>query len=191
MKKNLAIGLSMLIFLHSCTYGNYASSQYTPITESNCEQKASDMHLFFKDEPLDFKYYKIGLVEAQAGQFSRNSLVLDYLKNEAWQNCANAIIHLDDDFRLRESGYLFEDEEDEDLYDAKVYKGIAVYIEKDSAFYEKYGKGTTMSFTETVNQDLSVQEKNSKTAVAVVLISMGFAGILYMLFTNDVAEESY
>lgn len=175
--KNTFFCTIYLAFLSSCmvTYGDNNYSRITKVNEIECVDKAERMYLFFEGEPIDYTYERIGLVEANGNRFTSNDLVMDYLKYEAWNACANAIINIKRDFKTREEGSMLDDEDDTDFYDATVYSGLAVRIDTDTEFISKYGNGLDTSFRQAVANDMNqqIKESNTQATASVVLLVLG------------------
>jgi hypothetical protein len=146
-------------FVTSCfvTYGDRTSSNITRLTQDTCKLPAKHVLLFFDGEPIDFKYDKIGLVEAEGAENVSNEKVLDYLKYEAWKNCADAIIKVKPGYKDREQGTLF-DKDSERVYASKVFSGLAVRIQRDSTYKEHIDT----AFVSRVRKD--DEQANKKTS---------------------------
>lgn len=169
--------------LYGCavTYGDYTSNQYTQIQPNDCSEKASSIYLFYEGEQLDFDYVKIGEVETEGEEYARNSEVLDYIKYEAWRNCANGLINIRDGYKDREQGYLFDfDSDSEEIYSSKYYHAIAVKIKVDSIFLEKYGNGVDTSFISNVEKYKEEQDKRTSNQFAASFIG-GILGVILIL----------
>lgn len=136
--KNPLIVLSISIIITSClAYGNDASSQYSVLRKESCDETPTELYLFFEGEQLDFSYEKLGLIEIQGAQYDSNQQLLALLKKEAANNCANGIIKIDQSFRDRTEGIVFASETEE-TYSSKVLTGIAVSIDENKVFLQKY-----------------------------------------------------
>lgn len=185
--KNIALSFVSLVLLPSCvvTYGEDNFSRITRVNEIECNEKADRMYLFFEGEPIDYTYERIGLVEANGDQYTKDEVVLDYLKYEAWNACANAIININRDFKTREEGYVLDNKDDIDLYDATVFSGLAVRIHTDSAFVAKYGTGLDTSFKQAVVEDTNqrIKEANRLGTIYTVSIVLGLI-LMAMIFSG-------
>ncbi|MEN7550623.1 hypothetical protein AAG747_22075 [Rapidithrix thailandica] len=137
----------------------------------NCDKKADNIYLFFEGEYLDFQYRKIGLIEAKGDRYAGSTELLNFLKYEAWKNCANGIIHISDNYVSREEGMLFSESSREE-YTAKTYNGIAVEITMDSAFLAKYGNEVDTAFVGYIREELADQEKEYKSDVTISVVGV-------------------
>lgn len=185
-KINLGLLLiSVSIISQSCfTYGEFTQSQYTSVTNSsNCQNKPSTMHLFFESEQPNTSYKKIGIVEAQGREFASYEEVLDHLKYQAWQNCANALLHIRSGYTDRVQGIVSPNEYIEEVYTSKYFEAVAVKINVDDSFIQQYGYGEDMSFINRVQKDHQI--KNQQTNMEIVgSAAIGIFTILD-LFVND------
>ena len=165
--------MACLTLFQSClmTYGDYMHNTYTPLEKAVNVQKSNKIYLFFNGEPIDFKYKKLGLIECQGYEYAKHSAILDHLKYQAWRNNANAIINISDGLNPRETGYLFDSTPN--VYQAKVFKGIAVSIDIDSAFIAKYGNNVDTSFIANVQwANLQHGEKQESQFVISILATI-------------------
>ena len=93
MKPLAYLHLSCLLLLSAaCLAQDGIKTQYAPIQQDSCPQGSDRMYLFFEGEPIDYTYKKLGIVEAEAGNSVSTWQMLNCLKYEAWNNCANAVI---------------------------------------------------------------------------------------------------
>jgi hypothetical protein len=168
--RTILIFLFISITCNSClvSYGDYLSTEYTPINPAQCEPTPGNVYLFFEDEDLDFEYTRLGHVEAIGERFSDNQEILENLKYTAWENCANGVIQIKKGSRYRREGMGLTNTEEDIVYDANTFHGIAVQIETDSAFLAKYGSLTQATFVANIRQR---QEKEKKQAQSQVIMS--------------------
>ncbi|WPP49372.1 hypothetical protein [Catalinimonas niigatensis] len=181
--KNVILGFVSFFMLTSCivTHDNFSS--ITRVNDIACSEKADRIYLFFEGEPIDYTYERIGLVEANGNKYTEDEVVLDYLKYEAWNACANAIINIRRDFKTKEEGTLLNDNDDVDLYDVTVFSGLAVRIHTDSAFVSKYGTGLDTSFRQNVAEDTNrrIKEANNLSTVYIVTMVLGIIMMVAIL----------
>lgn len=146
-------------------------TEYTPIQPHDCEGMSKRVDLFFEGEPIDFSYSKLGMIEVSGNADTNNERFLDRLKYEASNQCANGIIAISNQF-IRSDEYP----------DRRVFQGIAVAIQMDSAFtYSKILHQPDTSFIQRVElQDLetkrSMQEAQSVSAVVLI-----FGGLIALI----------
>ena len=176
---------AVAVSLTSCfvTYGDTTDASYTVLDQEPCYRNAEQMYLFFEGENIDFNYKKVGIVTVEGRQYASDAEILDHLKYQAWQNCANGIIGISENYKERSEGVLFS-EETEEYYSAKVYSGIAVSIEVNDAFVEQYGFGSDTTFVKYVVAENEHQAERSGRqwtasligAIAVVILTFVIAG---------------
>lgn len=165
MKNNLNLVYLILastftLLLQSCavTYGDETNSRIMKFENTTCGDKPDRVYLFFEGEKVDFEYQKIGLIEVEGNDNAYDDKLINHLKYQAWQNCADAIIGIETDYKSRESGQLF-DRSNARQYSSKVMSGIAVKVKKDSAFNSKYRVPADTSFVDFVKKE---QEDNNE-----------------------------
>ena len=83
-------------------------------------------------------------MQIDGGNTDSKQDVLNRLKYSAWKNCANGIINISNSYSVREEGELFDD--DKAYYQSNNYSGIAVQIDIDEDFINKYGNGINLNF---------------------------------------------
>lgn len=194
--------------LSSCAvrYGNKTMNSYGKIAEAQKKEYADFVLIFMEGEELDFKYTKLGLVEATGKQYASLNEVMHSMKHRAWLNYANAIIMVKSDKILRKEGqnYLFSDEYDSETnYTATHLSGIAVQIEIDSAFIAKYGAEKDPVWLEMKNNYLTPtqidslkQSENSKKKPfgqrvlegLLIVAFVGFIGVAAIYYTLNNSE---
>ena len=189
MKKLIKMFLFLapsILLLKGCfvSYGDYTSSQisYLENTGVNCENRAPKIHVFFEGEMLDFKYRKIGIVEAEGDEYAGPNEVLNHLKYEAWKSCGNGLINVNSSFKDREQGYLFDFDSDlTETYSSRYYSAIAVKIDTDSAFLEKYGSGVDTTFVTTVRKERDESVKQTSNQIALSIITTVILSIVLII----------
>lgn len=172
--------LSFLTLLgQSCsvTRGDHTYSTYTKInTQKTCKTKAPHVYLFHEGEETDFDYTKLGEVEAHGGDYASNREVLDCLKLKAWSNCANGLIQIKSGYKTR-TKILGNNPDSTENYNSKYYSALAVDIEMDSTFIEKYGMHQDTSFVKNVSAD-KLQRKQSKRFATAISVFFGTLGLV-------------
>lgn len=165
------------IYLFAAGCKSYLPHQAnTSIIKSNqkpCATKSTEVKVFMAIEEIKFKYHQIGVVEFHSNYNAHKEAKIDYLKNEAWMNCADAIINISSDYKY----------------------GVAVKIIKDKDFYQNYQSQTDTSFAAYVKKDQAYLHDNfsdtpsekvaSETIMATILL---FGGIMLLPFL--VANEN-
>lgn len=171
MRNMLYLAL-MGFFFTGCamTRGDYIKSEYTQLNEVECQEPQPQMYLFFEGEPLDFDYTRLGHVEAIGDRYADNDEVLDHLKYEARENCANGIINIRKGIRDRTEGVGLSAENDRP-YDAHTFHGVAVQIDTDTTFLKKYGDQTDTTYIEEVETTLEKERKQTGTQVVVSILT--------------------
>ena len=143
MKKSLLLLLMAPVLQGCLVYGGNTQSQFAAINKIECTQPSQELYIFTEGESIEFDYVNIGMIEVQGGEFASLEEVFEALKNEAKRNCANAIIHIKQSTTVRETGVVFDDPSEEDLYTSSVLTGIAIKVEIDEHFREKYASRLT------------------------------------------------
>lgn len=173
----------IISLLSSCavTYGNRISSSFTKLTSDSCKAKSNNVRLFFENEKVNFEYEKIGYVEVIGHEHSTNNEIFDYLKYEAWSNCANAVININSSFKERESGTLLSSEKSKNKYSAKVFNGLAVRIINDTS---QVSNGTL--FIKNVKKDY--EESNKETSDELGFSIIGAMAIVFVAILLSVKK---
>jgi len=120
--------------MQSClvTYGDYSSSSYTPTTSDEYKNVSGKIDIYFDGVDVEKEYIQIGYVEVVGEEYASNEKLIAYLKFEAYQKGADALMGVKKMFKDREEGYLFDNENTE-IYAAPVFSGIAIkYTGEDS-----------------------------------------------------------
>ena|GEM_PF-3564235 len=123
----VAVLITILYFFHGCavSYGNYNTTSYTPLTSQRFKNSSGKIDLYFEGTSLSRSYLQIGFIEVVGKKDASNEMLIDYLKNEAYQKGADAVMNVKKMFKNRETGLLFDQENAED-YSAPVFTGIAI-----------------------------------------------------------------
>jgi hypothetical protein len=177
---------ALLPLLSSClvSYGDTTSSSIVADAPAPCTRRADRVQLFYDGEPVNFRYERVGLVEAQGEQFASNDKVMDFLRYKAWHNCADAIIAVRKNYKDRTSGTLFDSSENETNYSAPVFSGIAVRIVRDSTFEALYPSVPDTSFVSRVRGQVRKDIKRSDNQLMGSLLMLGIgsmAGVVYYI----------
>lgn len=172
-------------FLTSClvTYGDYNTSQITNLSTVRCDSLPANVHLFFEGETINFDYEQVGFIEATGKKYASDQEVLNHLRYEAWQNCADGIVGIKKVYRGREQGTLFNDASEE-TYEAPVFTGLAVRIKRDSMFVAKYGHRTDTTFITQVRKERTKESNKTSNqftfsilgTLAVVIFALVYVG---------------
>lgn len=169
------------------TYGDYTTSKYSCIQSNTNLTYANSIYTFYLGEELDFSYIRLGEVEAHGDKYATDKEIKDKLMYQAWMHGANGIINIQSDYKEREEGYLF-DEESVNYYSSKYYQGIAVKIDTDSYFVEKYGQGIDTSFVKNVEEyNKNVSNKSENQLVGSVFATL--AGVFIAVIANSQNPE--
>lgn len=170
----------MAFILAGCvSYGENTRSSLVSFNEIECDNKSSTLYLFVEGESIDFEYEKIGLIEVKSGQFASSDEAFDELKYQAWKNCANGIINIEQSSTLRETGTTFVD--NEEVYSSYVLTGVAVHIDEDDDFMAANEKNrVSLDFVEKVEnrKNKELKEANTEGALSVIAIIAGAIAIL-------------
>jgi len=166
----LLLGAAQLLSSCLVSYGDHTTSEFSRLETIECAEKPQSMHLFFENETLDFEYRKVGTVEASGGDYDSNEDVLNHLKFQAWNNCANGLILVSSGYQDREKGYLF-DSEDPEYYSSKYYHAVAVQINTDSVFLARHGAGDDLSFADQVLADYVEQANQTSDEVGLSIFA--------------------
>lgn len=133
---------SIYLFASSCqSYIPFQNTtSITKTTNEPCIFKSTEVKIFRAGEEIKFKYDEIGVVEFHANYEAEPEAKIDYLKNKAWENCADAIINISSDYNY----------------------GIAVKMIKDKAFFENYTVVPDTSFTSYVKMDQNYLDQSNR-----------------------------
>lgn len=170
------------IILHGCamTYGTTNKTQYTQIRQNNNSEKAKYIYLFYEGEKLNFDYIKIGEIETDGEKYANNSEILDHIKYEAWKHNANGLINIKSGYRSRTQGRILSD--DEEVYQSKYYKAIAVNIKTDSTFLAKYGSPVDTTFVSKFEKYKKQKSKESQDEFTFSIIGGFIAFALFLIY---------
>jgi hypothetical protein len=183
--KQTILALMIAVIVSGClvNVGGNTRSTFTKLDSIPCSQKPEKVYLFFENEAIDFEYQKIGLVSVEGGIAASETDVLDRLKFEARNVCANAVIQVAGKQIERTESKLFDSSTNE-KYNAIKYYGIAVKIKVDEKFLAKYGGGVDLKFVDNVNAD-SQRASNAfenQCALSVISILVGLVvGVILIL----------
>lgn len=133
---------SIYLFASSCQnyipYQNITS--ITKTTEEPCLFKSTEVKIFRAGEEIKFKYDEIGMVEFISNYQALPEAKIEYLKNKAWENCADAIINISPDCSY----------------------GTAVKMIKDKDFFTNYSLSPDTSFASYVEEDLNYLDQSNR-----------------------------
>lgn len=122
--------LCLFFTLVSCAGVNVLSgSQMISESKFECTQKSDTLNFLFLGEKVDFEYERIGLLRVEGEQLTSGDRILDQLKYQAWNNCADALINITVD-----SGINSSMNQTGNIRTSNTFTGLAVRIVKDSTF---------------------------------------------------------
>ena len=179
------IVLFNLVFLATgclVKYGNMQSSSFVATADSSYTNISGRVELFFEGVIPEKEYEQIGYVEATGNSVSSNEEVLNFLRYEAYKNGADAVINVKKQFKGREEGYLFDDENVQ-YYDATVFGGTAIRYIENTVLAEPVSE-KDLNFVKYVE---NVNSKNEKEVSNQVFISVfiGILSIIAVLIKNN------
>ena len=181
MKKSELLLLAFAAIITGCvSYGGTTRSSFSAFSQEDCSEKTRELFVFMESEQVAFEYERIGLIEVQGGEFTSLDEVMNEMKYEAWNNCANAIINVSHSNAIRESGTTFV-EESETLYSAKVLTGLAVRIDLTDEFKAAHSsKAVSLDFIEKVDTRRTKETKTANTQVTASIIA-GVVGLIVII----------
>ena len=197
-RASMSMFLSGILLLNSCTVGNTVVSNGYANRENVCTEDIHHVYEFYDFEKIDFDYKKIGVVEVLGSEDSSTPELLAHLKEKAYQQCANGIIGIQTSREQRHTANFFEAVSDNDddpynYYMATRMEAIAVAIDQDSTFYEKYGRRKDLSFLDTVYGTRKTEQKEHKREVNTTVFTafiLAFVGIVAVVASKDDANDN-
>ena len=178
-----------LLLLAGCVTQN--TGQFARLSNVPCLEKPNHVHLFFGGETIDFDYEKVGFVEAGGEGQDSNATTLNYLKYQAWQHCADAVIQVEKNYKYREES---SSDRSGGVYSDAVFTGVAVKVQRDSAFIAKYERRTDTTFAAFVRKEQlrnekyrPVQPQNGKQRSAGA--RMAGVGVFFLLLVTLAAAQ--
>lgn len=180
----LLITATLNLSLHSCVTVPRQSfavpyTQFHNLEDVEFEYRTDYVLLFFEGEKIDFEYTRIGIIETEGKTTNTNTDVVNFMKYNAWDMGADAIINVKDNYRVRET-HFSEGEVIRSIYDVKVYSGLAVRIHNDSAFYARYSTPADTSFIDYVESRLIINEENKEKSDSIERLRT-FGAILLLI----------
>jgi hypothetical protein len=189
IKKATLLFLSMWLLTLACTTYVFGQTNYTFVqyqhtklednintTESQC------VGLQFLNEPLNFDYKRVGLVEVTSYIGMSEELLIDYLKREALKINANYIINVERIIVNRKYGT----GENTIYHTVPQYKGIAVFTTDERVVDVCC---TDMGFLNRANKHenemLAKKEENSKTTFGSIIGGIIVSIIIAILIPNE------
>jgi len=133
MKSFFKHGILYMVFFLGCSYGFSIRSTVARISEEKYEPHTGPIDVFFEDTKPEKGYIQIALIELKGGRSydeSSSDVLLKKMKEEAQKLGADAVINVKVAPMIREGGYLFDEEEDEQ-YSTIFMTGIAVKYQTD------------------------------------------------------------
>lgn len=88
---------------------------------------------------MNFKYTKLGIVEFSANYQAHDQAKLDYLKNEAWNHCADGIIKINSSY-TKGIAVKFDDKNFIAYQTTPADTSFTSYVKKDKEYLAKHGK---------------------------------------------------
>jgi hypothetical protein len=186
--------LASWIFFLSCTnfllgQTNYGGVQYrhTKIEDNVNTTESQCVTIQFLNEPLNFEYKRVGLVEVIARPNMPEELLVDYLKREAYKLNANYIINVEREIVNR----VYGSGENMQSYDYLIYKGIAVFTtdEKivdvcctDMGFLKRANDHERAAYDKYQEQ---LANSNEVRGAGLLLLLVGVIGFLLVLGNVD------
>jgi hypothetical protein len=166
------MGITALCF-SSCiaTHSPIQTGNFTPLSSTPCQDKPTYIHLFFEGEKIDFDYEKVGLIESTSSGTSFTEAILDDMKYQAWQNCADGIIQIKKTQKYWESSAVTDSNHvRNDVYNTTSFTGIAVRILPDATISKKYENKIDTSFISRVHANQEQKKQVQKKAVSSVIV---------------------
>jgi len=171
------LGIQLLYLTACSTIDTSEFASYTPISKIGCNEKATKIHAFFQGETINFEYEKVGLLELREN-FINHSEAYDILKYVAWNNCANGIIN------LREEYVSVYNSSTETYENIKYYKGIAVKIDVNSDYFKKHAQENDLSFVGAVEKTNERVTESGRTQIGLGLFAVVIGGIVLLSLKN-------
>jgi len=182
--------LASWIFFLSCTnfvlgQTNYGSVHYrhTKLEEVENTTESKCVSYQFLNEPLNFEYKRIGLVEATAYPGMPETLLVDYLRREAYKINANYIINVEREVVNR----VYGTGENANHYSVPHYKGLAVFTtdEKvvdvcctDMGFLQRANDHERAYFEKFQEQKNESSEIRGAGLLLLLVVALGFLFVL-------------
>ena len=153
--------------------GHHNRASYTSLNNITYESRSENVLAFYEGSPPTEPYIQLGIVEAEGNKYASNDQMLNYLKYEALQNGADAIINVKKYYKGRETGTAFDTIVDKnhkrEVYESLVMEGLAIRFKdygslptetkdylskKDESLYE-FIESEKQEKKENVESDLS------------------------------------
>ncbi|MCT4637383.1 MAG: hypothetical protein N4A72_06710 [Bacteroidales bacterium] len=178
---SVLVFMTTILLLFSGCFVTYGDKTHVSSRVVDTTKRVKTAEIYLIDETTDsiINYTQIATVKAMGGYKSSDENVMNYLKYEAWKLGANGLTAIIKDTETREKGRLLSDKEP-DYYQATVYRGLAIKIDKDSAFIKRYGAVGDTTFIKRVKQDVKKEKKRNSNQVSASLIG-GFAAAIITL----------
>jgi uncharacterized protein YbjQ (UPF0145 family) len=152
----------LICFLPGCI-GYNVVEDFTQLEKVDCKVYPEEVFLFFLGETTDFKYQKVGTINLTGTTSTTREELLSRLKSNASDHCANAIIGIQVSNMNRQLGIVNDDSPYN--YMANTVSGLAVRIERDSAFNAKYGKMAKTDFRSKAQNSREKEESENMSAM--------------------------
>ncbi|MEY4927210.1 MAG: hypothetical protein RI894_1646 [Bacteroidota bacterium] len=170
----LAASLLFSLFLSSCSVleiGTDVQANLARTSSINCNGAQTHVNLFFEGENTDFNYQTIGYVQITGNERVSNDELLQELKYQAWNGCANAIINVKISYKTREVYMLGQDysKNPPRYYSAPVISGVAIHLaDRDLPANAFHGVDTSFLRLHRDKEALAQKNLEGETNVAVI-----------------------
>lgn len=177
--------LSLLLVPGCSSYEDLVQSRITRTDTMECRGKPSRVYLFFEGEPINFNYKRVGLVEVRTENQVNRETMLNRMKYEAWQNCADGIINIKEEHRFEPYTYYGGRGYYNRTYytEVWVYTGIAVRINRDPVFIGHYGQEADTTFVQIVKNQQRTKVRSGEQVGAAVA-GLAVIVVLFLLFAH-------
>lgn len=174
--------LACTTYVFGQTNYTFVQYQHTKLEDNINTTESQCVGLQFLNEPLNFDYKRVGLIEVTSYIGMSEELLIDYLKREALKINANYIINVERIIVNRKYGT----GENTIYHTVPQYKGIAVFT-TDERIVDVCC--TDMGFLNRANKHenemLAKQEENSKTTFGSIIGGIIVSIIIAILIPNE------
>jgi uncharacterized protein YbjQ (UPF0145 family) len=168
----------LISFLPACV-GPRVVEHYVPLASGHCVNRPQTMYVFFEGEQVDFKYKRVGQVQIVGNHQTSPADVLNLLQQSAANKCANVIIGVRSGSTYRDISYTESPIEHQSL----TMSGLAVQVEEDSIFLQKYGHLANSTFDHTA--PYPVRENNESGFITALAVICAGVGLLFLVLGNN------
>jgi hypothetical protein len=183
MRKTL-IFAALFLFLGSCGIQPTPKPNIHYLSLGQQPESSPDksMHLFWNSEVITGSYKKIGRMEVRGNH--ADSILLDFLQWKAHEVNANGIIGIEKTIH-QEIIHEASPGQAPQYKTETILSGIAVEIQKDSAFIVRYGNGMDNGYFERV---MAWKEPKKTDPALKVMGTMAILGICTWYFVNELEK---